>query len=184
MIINPQIEAILAEFGIPREDGLSYLISIYYDVRPSYTPSILIQKINITNILTLDDDRQLSWRFPLFIGGEVDDKRWLWVVEWMDEFSKINSTRRGTKSSVIKFMKTFFSENPEVRKEDVIGATRLYFKNVESPTYLKKSHKFIYEGAGKYRVSLLEEWIEKYKLLHTEIEEENTGRTGLNNTMQ
>lgn len=184
MIINPQIEAILEEFGIPREDGLAYLISIYYDVRPSYTPPILIQKINVTNILTLDEDRQLSWRFPLFIGEEVDDKRWLWVVEWMDLFGKTNPLRRGTKSSVIRYMKVFFSENPEVRKEDVINATKLYLKNLESPTYLKKSHKFIYEGAGKYRVSLLEEWIEKYKLFNVETEEENESRTGLNNTMQ
>lgn len=184
MMFNPQIKEILNEFGIPEEDALAYLLSIYYDVRPSYTPPLLIQRINTTNILTLDEEKMLVWRFPLFLNEEVTDKRWNWVVEWMDGFSKINSTRRGTKSSVIKYMKTFFSENPDVRQDEVIAATKLYFKNVDSPTYLKKSHKFIYEGAGKFRVSMLEEWIEKYRLIHTESEEESEGRTSLNTKMQ
>lgn len=184
MMFNPQIEEILNEFGIPREDGLAYLLSIYYDVRPSYTPPLLIQRINTTNILTIGQDRELIWRFPLFLHEEVSDAKWKWTEAWMDEFGKINSKRRGSKKTVLSYMKRFFAENPDVRQEEVIGATHLYFKNLDSPTYLKYSHKFISEGSGQFRISMLEEWVEKYKLIHTESQEVNGGSTSLNNTMQ
>lgn len=185
MIINPKIEEVLQEFGIPREDGISYLLSIYFDVRPSYTPRLLIQRMNITNILTLDENKLLAWRIPLFQIDETNDTKWSWVEDWMDSFKAVNKDRRGTKSSVYKYMKEFFSQNPDVRKDEVIGATNMYFKNLDNSKYCKKSHKFIYEGAGKFRVSLLEEWIEKYRLVYQELpEQQGNSNPSLNNQMQ
>ena len=61
-------------------------------------------------------------------------------------------------------MKAFFIDNPEIRKEDVIGATKMYIQNLDNPKYLITSHYFITKGLGKDRVSQLEEWVEKYKL--------------------
>jgi hypothetical protein len=57
MEINPMIRETLRSFSITEEDGIAYLLSIYFDCRPSYVPTILVQKMNVTNILGLDDDR-------------------------------------------------------------------------------------------------------------------------------
>lgn len=184
-IINPKIEEILQEFNITREDGLSYLLSIYYDVRPSYTPPLLIQRMNTTNILGLDENKMLVWRFPLFLNDDnMSSDKWSWTSEWMDMFKDVNKDRRGASRSVKTRMMVFFSENPDVRKEEVFEATKMYLRSLTSPTFCKKSHKFICEGSGKFRVSLLEEWVEKYREYYAVSDEPQTSSNSLNNTMQ
>ena len=41
MKINPQINQLLLNYGIPENDGIAYLLSIYFNCRPSYTPPLL-----------------------------------------------------------------------------------------------------------------------------------------------
>jgi hypothetical protein len=57
-------------------------------------------------------------------------------------------------------MKLFFSENPHVRKEDVLEATTLYLRNVESQ-YVKTAERFIYDGQGNYKMSMLSQWVDR-----------------------
>ena len=68
MRINPQIKAVLQEYNIPVADGIAYLLSIFFDCRPSYTPTLLIQRMNVTNILGIDANREVIWHIPLFEG--------------------------------------------------------------------------------------------------------------------
>lgn len=181
MRINPQIEQILQEFGIPREDGLAYLLSVYFDVRPSYTPPLLVQRINVTNILGIDSEKQLMWHHPLFDEQETVTK-WDWIRDWVDLFGKVNKSRKGSISTCIVRMKAFFAQNPDVRKDEVIAATEMYLRNVTNPDYLITSYYFIYKDKGKDRTSPLEEWIEKYRIAHQN--DENDTRVGIENTMQ
>jgi hypothetical protein len=98
----------------------------------------------------------------------------------MDMFGEINPDRRGTKSFVMSRMKKFFVENPTVRVDDIMGATKMYFRNVDNAKFLKSSHKFIMEGKGADRYSLLLEWVEKYQNWQKADKERNS----ISNTMQ
>ena len=60
-------------------------------------------------------------------------------------------------------MKAFFADNPDVRKEEVIGATKMYFRTLNSAEYITSSHYFISKGVGRDRTSALEGWVEKYR---------------------
>ena len=173
MEINQQIRDLLDSFGINQEDGLSYLLSVYFECRPSYTPTILIQKLNATNILGIGASRELIWNIPLFIASVEADNKWDWVKAWNQSFGDINPKRKGSDKDCIIRMKKFFSENPEVRKEDVIGATKLYFNSLSSRDYLTSSHYFIVKGSirNRDRVSALEIWVQRYQQEMSEIPE-------------
>jgi hypothetical protein len=161
MKINPQIATVLQEFNIPVADGVAYLLSIYFNCRPSYTPPLLVQRMNVTNILGIDANREVIWHVPLFEQDSQD--KWQWVVEWNAEFKRINKLRKGPDKDVITRMKAFFADNPDVRKEEVIEATNMYFKSLNSAEYLISSHYFISKGVGRDRTSALLGWIEKYR---------------------
>ena len=153
MEINQQIRDLLDSFGINQEDGLSYLLSVYFECRPSYTPTILIQKINATNILGIGASRELIWNIPLFVSSVETDGKWDWVKLWNKSFGEINPKRRGTDKDCIIRMKKFFAENPAVRKEDVVNATQMYFSSLTDRQYLISSHYFIYKGVGRDKLS-------------------------------
>ena len=85
-----------------------------------------------------------------------------WVSKFRDLFKQANPDRWGTLSTCKERMKKFFSENPEVRIDEVISATAMYLNNTDRK-YIMKSHKFIYDGVGTSKNSTLEEWIEKYR---------------------
>lgn len=143
LVINSDILNILKENNITQEGGVSYLLLLYYNLRPSYIPENLERKILSLGIVNMDyNTKTLVWYIPLFEEGE---KSFEWVKEWMDLFKTINPERKGIKADVIKRMKKFFSNNPDVRVDEVIEATKNYLRTVSSPTYCKKSHKFIYE---------------------------------------
>jgi len=162
MKINPQITSVLEQFNIPVADGVAYLLSVFFDCRPSYTPTLLVQRMNVTNILGIDDNRDVMWHIPLFTEEESQDK-WKWVFEWNAEFKRINKLRRAPDKDVLTRMKAFFADNPDVRKEEVIEGTNLYFKSLSSAEYLISSHYFISKGVGRDRTSALLGWIEKYR---------------------
>lgn len=161
MKINPQIPAVLQEFNIPVADGVAYLLSIFFNCRPSYTPPLLVQRMNVTNILGIDANREVIWHVPLFEQDSQD--KWQWVLEWNAEFKRINKLRKAPDKDVITRMKAFFADNPDVRKEEVIEGTNLYFKSLNSAEYLISSHYFISKGVGRDRTSALLGWIEKYR---------------------
>lgn len=173
MEINPQIKSVLQQFNIPVEDGLAYLLSIYFDCRPSYTPTLLVQRMNVTNILGIDANRQVIWHIPLFEKGDSEDK-WLWVIEWNAEFKRINSKRKAPDKDVLTRMKAFFADNPDVRKEEVIEGTNLYFKSLSHSDYLITSHYFISKGVGRDRTSSLLGWVEKYREAISDTSSNNT----------
>ena len=171
MEINQQIRDLLDSFGINQKDGLSYLLSVYFECRPSYTPTILIQKINATNILGIGAYRELIWNIPLFVASVETDGKWDWVKLWNKSFGDINPKRRGTDKDCISRMKKFFAENPEVRKEDVVNATQMYFSSLTDRQYLISSHYFIYKGVGRDKLSALAGWVERYQQEMSEVPE-------------
>ena len=161
MKVNPQINSVLEQYNIPVNDGIAYLLSVFFNCRPSYTPALLVQRLNVANILGIDSNREVVWNIPLFV--EESNDKWHWVLEWNAEFKRINSKRKGSDKDVITRMKAFFADNPDVRKEEVLGATKLYISTLSSAEYIISSHYFISKGIGRDRVSALLGWVEKYR---------------------
>lgn len=179
MTINTEIREILRTFSIPVDDGLSYLISVYYDVRPSYTPLLIVEKINRTGIIVLEmPSKTIRWNIPLF-NEQPTNFEWV-MTDWMIMFAKANKERKGGNKECVTRMKKFFAENPDIRKDEVMGATEMYFKTVTNPSFVITSHYFITKGMGADRVSALLQWVEKYR----EAGSIANGRSSHNNTMR
>ena len=163
MKINQQISVVLREFSIPENDAIAYLLSIYFKCRPSYTPPLLVQRLNVTNILGINSEKEIQWNIPLFEEETQSKDKWDWVKDWNDQFGYINPKRKGSLKTCIIRMKAFFAENPDVRKEEILGATQMYFKSITNRDYIITSNYFIFKGTGKDRNSTLEVWVERYK---------------------
>ncbi len=176
MKINEEVKQLLKEYNIPVKDAIAYLITVYFDCVPSYTPSLLIEKIQRTNLIKYKSPTNVEWAIPLF---QEQITGFDWVKDWMDEFGKLNKERRGTRGLVEARMKKFFATYPDIRKDDVLIATEMYLKSIENPMYIMKSHKFIMNGVGLEKTSELKEWVDKYR----EHQEENTDRNSYSNTM-
>lgn len=182
MKINPQIRTVLTQFNIPVDDAIAYLLSIYFNCRPSYTPALLVQRLNVTNILGINENREVIWHIPLF--EESNLEKWDWVKEWNLTFKALNPARKASDRDVLIRMKAFFADNPDVRKDEVIEATKFYFNSLSSADYLISSHYFISKGVGRDRVSALYDWVEKYRETMAETKRDNNHPLDLATTMQ
>lgn len=177
MTINSQIKEVLTSINIKIPDGITYLLTIYYDIKPTYIPNIVVSKIEQSGIYEIEDDKSIRWIVPLF---EEQITGFEWVDEWRNLFKKINPQRAGIKKAVLYRMKKFFATHPDIRVHEVIEATKMYLNTVEESKYLKTSNKFILEGTGKSRVSYLKEWVEKYR----QQEDRNKNKISLTQKMQ
>ena len=153
---NSEIREIFNRHSISLHDGLSYLLCLHYGTDPSFIPETLESKVLATRIVTKNyDTGEVQWNIPLF---EETENGFEWISDWMDLFKAVNPERRGVKADVLRRMKKFFVNNPSIRRDDVIEATKMYLKTVDNPTYCKKSHKFIYEQDGS---SMLLDYVER-----------------------
>lgn len=155
---NSEIKNLLKEKNISINDGMAYLICIHYGLIPSFIPLETTRKVLALNIITKDYSTEtVKWLIPLFEESEIGFE---WIKDYMQLFKTVNSERIGVKADVLRRMKKFFGNNPSVRKEEVLNATKLYLSKLENPIYCKKSHKFISEIDGS---SMLLEYVEKLK---------------------
>lgn len=158
---NPEIiNKVNSQIKIDGQYILLYLLSIYYELKVNQEQDspVRIEAFNLG--LVTDVFGKLQLTLPLF---KESEEKFEWVSDWMLGFKNINPERVGTKSAVVARMKKFFSENPEVRKHDVYAARDAYFRTVRDAQFVKSSHKFIYEGTGFNRVSMLEQYITQIK---------------------
>lgn len=182
MKLNPEIKNILQFYNINIDKGYLCLLGIYYglDIDQIYD-EVVVKQINLTKIVEKDyKTNSLTWNIPLFEGIE-------YAFEWVSSeynilFKQLNSKRASDSTSCILRMKKLFSLNPDIRKEEVIEATKLYLETVNDPEYLKSSHKFIYEGNGVSTVWHIKSWIERYREFKASQSEEKTAT--LNTIMQ
>jgi hypothetical protein len=178
MNINEEILEILTESRIHKDDAICYLLSLYYGYKPTYIPDEFKQRLNITNIYEEDKNKKdIKWNIPLFEGQQTAFE---WVkIEYCQMFKETNSTRGGNVREATARLKKLFAKNPDIRKDDVIGATRMYLMNTDS-NYIMNPHYFISKGDGADRTETIMNWIDKYRLA---IEQEQ-GRNSISNTMQ
>lgn len=158
MTINSRILEILEEAGIRKDDGICYLLSLFYGYKPDYIPEILKQKINITKIV-VEERGDYKWNVPLF---EEQQTAFDWVkTEYVELFRHVGKASNSREA--IARMKKLFAKNPDIRKEDVIRATEMYLYNTDS-RYVRYPHYFIEKGSGAEKTNDILEWIDKCKL--------------------
>ena len=162
MELNKEIKEVLKTYNIDIDSGILCLLGIYHglDVERIVSQEI-IQQINLTKIVEKDYSTEtLTWNIPIYAGQET---AFDWVTDWMKPFGLMNPERRGVAKDCISRMKRFFMANPQYRKEDVYAARDAYLATVKDSQYLKSSHKFIYDGQGSFRSSMLEQYCEQIK---------------------
>ena len=170
MTINLKIKEILKEFGILPDDGIPILLSLYYGFTPSYIPQALILKMNLTKIV-VQSKTGLQWNIPLFEGVETAFE---WVLtEYLQIFETVGKNK--FKRECVTRMKKLFRENPEIRKEEIIGATEMYINNTD-PKYVRNPHYFIEKGSGGDKTQDILEWVEKYQTAQNQLKGRDESR--------
>lgn len=160
MKINQEIFKLLEEHDVDKNEGVLYLLSIYHNVESNCISEKTIRIVNNLGVVERDyKTNTLIWQVALYEGQNVDSV-WDWVNQYRDLFASKNKERTGSKKTCVLRMKMFFAENPHVRKEDVLEATALYLRSVE-PQYVKTAERFIYDGQGNYKTSMLTNWVER-----------------------
>lgn len=164
LTINPEIKQALAQYKIDRDKGLSALLGIYFGLNINNTTDpLVIRALNISKIVVKDypNRGEIKWNIPLFLG--MEDENFGWVTEWDAMFARLNKDRADGPTMCTNRMKEWFKKYPHYRKDDVIKATQNYLNTVKSVQYLNRSAKFIFEGNGVNKPSLLLSWCEKLK---------------------
>ena len=160
MKINEEIFKLLEEHDVDKNEGVLYLLSIFHNIESNCIAEKIVRIVNNLGIVERDyKTNTLMWHLPLYDGQNVDSV-WEWVNQYRDLFATKNKERSGSKKTCVMRMKLFFSENPHVRREDVLEATAMYLKNVESQ-YVKTAERFIYDGQGNYKTSMLSQWVDR-----------------------
>jgi len=176
MNINDEILEIFTEFKIQKDDGICYLLSLFYNYKPSYIPEAFKQKMNTTGIYS-EDKGNIKWNIPLFEGQQTAFE---WVkTEYVQLFKDANTDKGGYVREATSLLKQLFAKNPSVRKDDIIGATKMYILNSDSK-YLMLPHYFIQKGKGADKTQTIMTWLEKYEIA----KDQEQGRTEVTNTMQ
>ena len=176
MKINEQILEIFSEFKIYPPDGICYLISLYYGYEPTYIPEDLKIKMNATGIIS-EKDGNLHWKIPLY-DEQVTAFDWV-KTEYVPLFKAANPERGGKVREATARMKKLFAANPEIRKEEVIGATKMYLNNTDF-RYIRFPHYFIEKGKGADKIYDILDWIDKYRL----VARQRQGRMSNTNTLK
>lgn len=163
MKINPQIREIFLQNNVDYDEGILYLLSIYFNLNISLEKfEQTIKQVNFTKIVDRDYSEityKVVWHVPLF-ESSATDTLWDWVIEYRNMFKNIRPDRAGTINNCLSRMKNFFATHPSVRKEDVLEATKAYISTVKDPAFLISAHYFIKKDRGNNEASKLEEFLE------------------------
>ena len=175
-MFNSKIEEMLDQFGIERNEGLTYLLCIYYKVKPVCISEEIQARVGITEIFRKKGDT-IAWLIPLFVDKKFDDN-WDWVVEeYCSKFQKVNEQRGMFLVESIERMKQLFVQNINLNltKQDILEAADLYLSTVDEPQYCKACHYFISKGIGQNRERMILGYIDEARRIRkkSELSKEN-----------
>ncbi len=172
MKISKKIVEIVDKSTSNKEDIILYLLALYYfDYEASYIPEKVKEETNRLGIINRDYKKgTIHWVVPLFDSkNEINIKNdeWDWVDnEFRTLFSNIRSSGGGNKRSCYNKMRKYFSEHPEIRKQDVLDAATLYlseFNNGKSdPQYMQRADYFISKTTNGIGGQTIESRLEMY----------------------
>jgi hypothetical protein len=166
--INDRIYEVFEDQNIGVNSGLLCLLGIYYNVdyEAIYDACPLIQvtvkQLNASGIFEYDiKNENIIWYTPLFENQIIQDN-WSWLYDYQKLFRDIRKDTAGTYDMVKKKMIKFFIENPSVRSDEVIAATKAYIDTINDAKYLQRADYFIKKN-GPDGQSRLKEFLEMNK---------------------
>lgn len=165
-----------AKLDISTVDMVGYLLCMYYNLYPSYLPLQEMQeKAEGIGLIEIKTDI-VKFLIPLFKDNKDEiDENWKWVedeyIPLFKEVGKGNPIRE-----VLPRMKKIFANNPDIRKDEVIEATKMYIRNTITK-YIRESRYFIMKGVGVQQTSDLLTWIDNYRKLNKPIQQRDLSRT-------
>lgn len=154
---SQEVDNLIKENGLPLQNSRIYLLCRYLGV--DKIPWILEKnrrKIDSLGIFIEEEGTAVKWNMEPVI---FDDDDFAWVYDYMELFSKRNDRRTGDYVEVKERMKEFMRENPDVSKEEVMEATKLYLTD-RNYKYVSASFYFIYD---KKKESKLRKYISKIR---------------------
>lgn len=183
MKINRKIIDKFIEANINASDGLCYLFALYHELSPTYIPDILKTKVNMLGIVEKNVQGGLKWNIPLYekTTSEKGNDSFDWVkTEYVPLFKEANSSKGGHARESMSRMKKLFAKNPDIRKHEVLEATKIYIQNTD-PNYIRFPHYFIEKGQGDAKTQDILTWIDRYR---EEASQNDAGRVSPSNTMR
>lgn len=166
MNINPQIEKLLSEHLIPRDEALSYLLGVYFNLKNAMKlyPTEVMNKVNYLKIFEINAfTDKIQWIIPLFSDWDTKDD---FIEQYRNLFKAVDVTKAGDRPTIIKKMKRFMEEYPQYTKEQILEATRAYIDdylmNNTSLQFLQNAKYFIKKERNPAGSKLLE-WLEIMK---------------------
>lgn len=164
MEINPKIIEILNKHRINIDEGILYLMCIYFKLDSDLISDQIKVPVKASEIIDFEE-QGYTFKIPLFTKDKVETA-WEWVnTEYLPLFAPFGKAKN--KREALLQMKKLFSENPEIRKEDVLGATKMYLDHCVAtylnPKYVRLPHYFISKDKGANRTQDILDWIDNFK---------------------
>lgn len=162
--VNPIILEEISKAGIDTYFGIHFLFDMYFLNRDSSkVPESVKRAMEIHGFVKCTSG-DLEWKYPLFTenGVAIEDPKWDWIItEYVMLFKPYGKAKN--KRECITRMKNLFSENPDIRKDEVIGATNMYLRSVKDPQYVRHPHYFLSKGVGNDKTQDILDWITEYR---------------------
>ena len=172
MEINKDLISILKSKGIHVDNAVCCLIALYHGYQPTYLPHSLIKEIKAAGIIVIITKTVVEknikkttmagvdWKIPLYEKGQA---AFDWVKdEYVPLFKEANPKKGGYVPQANTRMKKLFANNPDIRKDEVIGATKLYLRQTDS-NFIRFPHYFIAKGTGTDKTEDILDWVQRYR---------------------
>lgn len=187
MVLNTEIFEILKVHNIPKNQGIPYLLAVYYGYSDSplfpKNLKIKMQTVGILSWTMVDKVYKPLWDIDLFVkeGKNPLNNSYAWIHKYLELFEKSPAMHIGDFKTCLVRFQNFLIAHPDVEINEIRKATQMYLRETD-PRYIRKPHYFIKKGAGKEAVEDLYEWI--LKLRRIEEISSSEGKNSLSNTMQ
>ena len=151
--INPEIFRILEEKSFDIQNSVTYLLSIYFELKPTYIDSLTIRQVSASGILKRDYRKgTVNWMVPLLNQQpsqvrELPKLEMAWIEEYRQLFATVKAGAGGDKFECYRLMQETFAENPVLTPQIVLNAAKAYLSEFTSGDndlkYLQRADYFI-----------------------------------------
>lgn len=145
MTINSQIIRILEDKKFDVENCVTYLLSIYFNLRPTFIDELTVRQVGLSGIARRDyENGSVNWTVPLF---KMEQGNWGWIDEYRQIFSSVKAGAGGNREQCVELMQKVFTENPVLTSKIVMDAARAYVREFtvgyNDLKYLQRADYFI-----------------------------------------
>lgn len=165
LILNNKIKEVFKEYNIDETQGFIYLFCLEFGLDTEGLDAELKQKVHVSNVVK-PVNTGIEWTYGGLFEKQVPEinKYFKWVEEeYIPLFKEVGkhitpSVVKNTTDRIIEL----FKERPDIRKEDVLNATK-YYVSVTNHKVIREPYYFIKKGVGKNAIRDVLTWIALYQ---------------------